>query len=611
MILSEDFICQMRALLGDDADAFLQSAAQTDATVSIRLNRRKNLKNPDEASFSVYACENVPASVSNENASALSGTLAGYVSERPLSAASFENVSLLEKASPVPWCPLGYYLSQRPSFTLDPLFHAGAYYVQEASSMFLWTAVRQALQVMDLENKPLIVLDLCAAPGGKSTLLLDILPEGSVLVANEIVHSRANILAENLTKWGSPNVIVTEAKPEDLDGLYDLILTDVPCSGEGMFRKDEQAVAHWNPVNVAMCAERQRDIMQAIWPRLRPGGCLIYSTCTFNTQENEENVAWIASTLGAEPVYVDTQALLGKSYEELGIVSALFSSCPFTLSEIDSNQVSDDYVSRWLAGKASRRMSGNGISFSEDREELRLVSWPERLPVARFMFHRSRGEGLFMALLQKDASSENDDAAVLNGRAKNAKPNAKSNAKSSFNIVKMPPFAAACLRHPEDYTCVEIAGRIHAMTPDVLALYETLSKRKLRMHLAGICLGEIKGKDFVPDTALALSTAIDYDFSACRSESALVSSASTSVSASEAVSDTASASDSAEKTLPIANIDKATALSYLRREAIVLDASVPKGYVLLCHQHLPIGWVKNLGNRANNLYPNEWRIRNV
>ncbi|MBO5718787.1 MAG: SAM-dependent methyltransferase, partial [Bacteroidales bacterium] len=163
--LPDDFIRQMRSLLGDDADAFLQAASQDDASVSVRLNRRK---------------------------------------AAPLS---------FEETTPVTWCPQGYYLSERPSFTLDPLFHAGAYYVQEASSMFLWTAVQQALRVMEAENRPLKVLDLCAAPGGKSNLLLDVLPEGSVWVANEIVHSRANILAENLTKWGYPHVIVTEAKP--------------------------------------------------------------------------------------------------------------------------------------------------------------------------------------------------------------------------------------------------------------------------------------------------------------------------------------------------------------------------------------------------------------
>ena len=475
MMLPEDFVRQMQSLLGDDADAFLQAATQADASVSIRLNRRK-------------------------------------ASPLPFSDASPLPFS---DTTPVPWCPYGYYLAERPSFTLDPLFHAGAYYVQEASSMFLWMAVQEALRAMQAENRPLKVLDLCAAPGGKSTLLIDALPEGSILVANEIIHSRANILAENLTKWGYPNVIVTEAKPEDIDGTYDLILTDVPCSGEGMFRKDAQAVSHWNLGNVDMCASRQREILEAIWPRLRPGGCLIYSTCTFNTAENEENVAWIAQQLGAEVIPVDTLSSLGKTQEELGIVSSL--SSPSALQD-------------------------------------------KTLPVARFMFHKTRGEGLFMALLQK--SSED---AVSHSRQ----------AKLSVKTCKMPETAAKMLCQAENYACVEVSGHYHAMSPEVLSIYDAFAKRKLRMHMAGICLGEVKGKDFIPDAALALSLALRQ----------------------EAVS--------------VAQVDKETALSYLRREAIVPTADLSRGYAILQYEGQNLGWIKNLGNRANNLYPNEWRIRNV
>lgn len=458
--LPEDFLRQMHALLpAADADAFLQAATADDSTVSIRCNSRKSA----ELHF--------------------------------------------DDMQEVPWCPNGYYLPERPSFTLDPLFHAGAYYVQEASSMFLWTALQQALRQMNAQNKPLTVLDLCAAPGGKSTLLIDALPEGSILVSNEIVHTRANILAENLTKWGSPNVIVTEAKPEDISGTYDLVLCDVPCSGEGMFRKDAQAVAHWNLENVQMCAQRQRDIIQAVWPRLREGACLIYSTCTFNVEENEKNVAWIAEHLGAEVLAVDTKEILGKSFEELGIVSSMMPSCP----------------------------------------------------AARFMFHRSRGEGLFMAVLQKTST------AVGSMRV----------SKSTVKATKMPAFAASALHSSKEYTCLEIAGRHHALSQALLPYYENFAKQRLRMHMAGVALGITKGKDFIPDAALALSQALNKD------------------------------------SVPCVDVSKEQALAYLRREVLQLDETAPQGYVLLRYRGLALGWVKNLGRRSNNLYPNEWRIRTL
>ena len=196
----------------------------------------------------------------------------------------------------VPWSEQGYYLEERPSFTFDPLFHAGYYYVQEASSMFIEHVVRK------LVSAPVACLDLCAAPGGKSVSLLSALPEGSLLVSNEIIRQRANVLSETLTKFGHPNAVVTQNSPADFaafPGLFDLILVDAPCSGEGMFRKDEVAIQEWSPQNVKMCAARQRDILSDVWPTLKPGGLLIYSTCTFNRDENEDNVRWMADNLGA------------------------------------------------------------------------------------------------------------------------------------------------------------------------------------------------------------------------------------------------------------------------------------------------------------------------
>ena len=203
---------------------------------------------------------------------------------------------------PVLWAAdEAFYLTERPSFTLDPLFHAGAYYVQEASSMYVGKLFERAKAILGKEA--MRVLDLCAAPGGKTTQLLSHLDDSSLLVANEVVPSRATILAENVARWGRSNVAVTQSDPAAfgaLRGFFDIAVVDAPCSGEGMFRKDERAVAEWSPANVGLCAARQRRILADFWPSLRPGGFLIYSTCTFNRQEDEDNVDWICRELGAE-----------------------------------------------------------------------------------------------------------------------------------------------------------------------------------------------------------------------------------------------------------------------------------------------------------------------
>ena len=210
---------------------------------------------------------------------------------------------------PVPWAPEeGLYLQERPVFTLDPLFHAGAYYVQEASSMYVGALFDRAAALAGVSENTgwasgLRVLDLCAAPGGKTTQLLSHLDGSSVLVANEVVPARATVLAENVARWGCSNVAVTQSDPSAftaLRGFFDIVLTDVPCSGEGMFRKDERAVAEWSPDTVKLCAARQRRILADVWPALAPGGCLIYSTCTFNRLEDEDNVDWICRELGAD-----------------------------------------------------------------------------------------------------------------------------------------------------------------------------------------------------------------------------------------------------------------------------------------------------------------------
>lgn len=243
----------------------------------------------------------------------------------------------------VAWCEKGYYLPARIPFTFDPLWHAGCYYVQEASSMFVEQIVKQYIK------QPVRCLDLCAAPGGKSTHLASLLPAHSLTVSNEVVKSRMHILSENIQKWGLPFSIVTHNKAKDFASLphfFDLLLTDMPCSGEGMFRKDENAIQEWSPESVTLCAERQCTIISEVWDTLKPGGLLIYSTCTYNRQENEEVISWICTQLGADPL-------------------------PLKLSP------------EW------------GVSTLSDT-----------LPVYRFFPHKTRGEGFSIALLRKKKDTD-------------------------------------------------------------------------------------------------------------------------------------------------------------------------------------------------------------
>ncbi len=256
MKLKTEFIDELAKLPNLDAEALIQAISTTSAEISIRYNPLKSTK--------------------------------------------------IHLNDPVKWGSNAEYLKERPVFTADPLFHAGTYYVQEASSMFLEQAI---LQNLDLE-KPLTVLDLCAAPGGKSTLIASLLKKDDVLISNEINKTRADILTENIQKWGLPNVIVTRNKPADfsvLNDLFDCIVVDAPCSGEGMFRKTPNAINEWSLENVRICADRQREILDDIWPCLKPDGILIYSTCTYNLEENENQVEWMVDEFSADniPLEID------------------------------------------------------------------------------------------------------------------------------------------------------------------------------------------------------------------------------------------------------------------------------------------------------------------
>ena len=355
----------------------------------------------------------------------------------------------------VPWCQDGYYLPKRPNFTMDPLLHAGCYYVQEAASMFLDEVMRQ----LSIAHCPLSIkqaLDLCAAPGGKSTLLRAALPADAMLYSNEPIRNRANILKENVTKWGYPNHEVTNLYPRDYRKQkrhFDFILCDVPCSGEGMFRKDEATIREWSPQNVEKCWQLQREIVNDAWKCLNDGGVLVYSTCTFNTKENEENVRWMMEELGAEIVPIEIKP-------EWNITGSL------------------------LEG------------FNE--------------PVYRFIPGITRGEGLFMCVVRK--------AAPLN-----------------------PPHWG-----------------------------------ETKPHRTSPIEGETNGGRKSKSKSAALSPSLS---GGRMGEGFLV------------------------------NLSYQQAIAYLRGEAMVLPEETPRGIVEVNFMGYRLGEMKNIGTRANNLYPKEWRIK--
>ena len=249
MVLPSLFVERMIKMLGNEYDEF-QLSYQKDSATTIRINRNK-----------------------------------------------FQDATNL---IPVNYCGTGFFVPERPLFTVDPFIHSGVYYVQESSSMFLEQAIRQ----LDI-NSGAKVLDLCAAPGGKSTHLASLIPEDCLLVGNDVIRARGQILSENLKKWGNANVVVTNNDPRDFQRLpkfFDVIVVDAPCSGEGLFRRDESAIQEWSHGNAQLCAQRQQRILADIWPTLKDGGVLIYSTCTFNQSENEENIKWLDQFADIEPI---------------------------------------------------------------------------------------------------------------------------------------------------------------------------------------------------------------------------------------------------------------------------------------------------------------------
>ncbi|MFA5301666.1 MAG: rRNA cytosine-C5-methyltransferase [Bacteroidales bacterium] len=389
---------------------------------------------------------------------------------------------LFPGSEPVTWCPAGRYLEERPVFTLDPRFHAGAYYVQEASGMSLWQ-LKTFLQSIKTPR----VLDACAAPGGKSTLLLDIMPGDGLLVSNEVIRSRIPVLTQNMARWGYSNVVVTQNDPgafARLPGYFDVLVADVPCSGEGLFRKEPGSRNNWSPAGVDLCASRQRRILTDLWPSLREGGLLFYSTCTFNRKEDEEQVEWMVRHLGA-------RVLLG----------------------------------------------------------------PEK-----YFPHRIRGEGFFMALLQKQGDPANP------GNNKIAGMNRKKSTPGKDHV----PFGIPAFLK-EGYA-FSMKGTLLKAFPALWQADMTALEQILNVIHSGIAVAQRKGNDWIPGADLAL--AVDLKKNAFEQHP----------------------------------VDFYGAISFLRRDSLVLPASCEKGFVLITYDDLPLGFVKNLGSRSNNLHPVSRRI---
>lgn len=348
----------------------------------------------------------------------------------------------LQGAQAIAWCPWGYYLPSRPVFTGDPLFHAGHYYVQEASSMLLY----QVKQLLD-ESAPITALDLCAAPGGKSSLLLDMLPEGSTLLSNEVVPQRAHILTENLQKWGNPNSIITSVYPDRLGRLrnqFDLILVDAPCSGEGMFRKDPAARSEWSASSPQVCAERQRSIIDDIWHTLRDGGLFVYSTCTINRAENEDIVAYILD-----------------QYEA---------------SAVDLGEI------------------GGGV-------------WRSPLssaPCYRMLPHRVEGEGLFMAVFRKGDLQE----LYRTNEAKKSKTRLKPKGTPSDIPQEVKGWLS---QSDTDWCWERVDEQVVAYPKSQENLLYALRNAKITPLSYGVPVAEIKGKSVIPLAPLALSSQLSRE----------------------------------------------------------------------------------------------------
>ncbi len=470
---------------------------------------------------------------------------------------------IFEGSESVGWSQWGRILKERPVFTLDPLFHAGGYYVQDSSSMFVGYVFRQVLSMLQGEsplsggcaigepqggcavgearpqgNAPaqilrpfgrnIRVLDLCAAPGGKTTDLAASLREafgdGFLLISNEVMKARAGVLADNVARWGDPNVVVTSADPAAfaaLTGFFDIILADVPCSGEGMFRKDEKAREQWSEETVELCAARQKRIIADVWPALAPSGALIYSTCTFNSRENDGNVRWIAENLGAE---------------------VLSPECPFCeiIRTGEGFSLAPGFV------------SGEGQYCAALRKTERGTECGESLPQESF--------------LQEGSGSESGRDGVHcspKGAKRNLK-NGKAAAKADFSEKDVSALFSS-------EVSIKQRGELLIAVPEAVRQDIEILESAIRPLSTGVAAGEVKNGKLIPSADLALSQILK------------------------------------ESAFPRVELDRETALSFLHRDSICLP-DAPLGHIAVTYKGLGLGFVKNIGARCNNLLPMSRRI---
>ena len=446
--LPERFVETMRQTLGEDAEK-LFAALDTEPAVSVRLNPAK------------------PAECFDGEA--------------------------------VGWCKWGKYLAERPQFTLDPLLHGGAYYVQEASSQF----VAHLLANHDMEGKR--VLDMCAAPGGKTTIYSTLVGRNGLVVANDISHSRAMALADNVQRWGMGNVVVTCNEPTHIGAFthwFDVVAVDAPCSGEGMFRKMDEARSEWTPSSPDVCAERQREILAEAWRVLRPGGTLIYSTCTFNPTEDEGIVEWLMSEYGEELESADRVA----TEEEWGVVR-----------------------------------SDVGV-----------------FQCFHFYPHKARGEGFFAAVARK-----------CDGTVRRSMPKARRKLFSQCAKADVKELSR-WVDDASEHSFMLVGEDIYAYNSAVAEAVVTLSEN-LSVVYSGVAMGRIFKQKLKPEHPLALYVGLNRDV------------------------------------VPIVDVSLEDALDYLRRNDIAAS-QFEEGINVVGYKSTPIGFVKRIGARCNNMYPKDLRI---
>lgn len=410
----------------------------------------------------------------------------------------FKPAEIFTDQTKIPWCKTGRYLNERPSFTADPLFHAGCYYVQEASSMFLEQVLKYSAD-LTRSNK---VLDLCAAPGGKSTLISSLINEDSFLLSNEIIKTRVPVLTDNLTKWGPSNILVSNNDPRDfkrLGAYFDIVVVDAPCSGSGMFRKDPDAIGEWSESAVLLCTQRQQRILADIYPALKQSGTLIYSTCSYSKQENEDISDWLCDSFGLSSIQIPVE-------EDWGIEETL-----------------------------SDKHKCYGY---------------------RFYPHKVKGEGFFIAAFRKNEVSP--EAQIK--RAKETRISQNSEA-----IIRN------WLQPGDDLRILGLQDDFFAINKKHEADLQYLQSN-LYLKKSGIRLGQVMGKDLVPNHELALSLILNEN-------------------------------------VQRADVTREQAISYLKRDELKLDTEI-MGWALICFHGHPLGWAKMLGNRMNNYFPKEIRIMN-